>query len=390
MTPSTTGWHHRARRLADELRSTGVLTDPAWWDAFAVTPRHLFVPSFINDDHTVDPWRDNNDWWLDTVYSDQALLIQTRTHSDDRSLAQELPTSSSSAPSVMAVMLDRLDVQPGSRALEIGTGTGYNTALLCHRLGDTSVASVDIDPVLVELARARLTDAGHRPALTAGDGTAGWPDHAPYDRILVTCGVSHVPVEWIHQLVEGGRIVAPLAGPGGPLMVLDKTAPDEVSGHFDSYPAKFMPLRTAVADALPSGDTMGFLGSGMAHYGMTQLDPHEIINGSEDLKLFLLLHVPGLRIAHGAVSDAEHGSLVVHSAESLAEVGLTPSDDHSWPVQQRGAHRIWDTVEIAFRTWSALGEPGRDRLGVTALDHIDRQYIWLDHPDGTYSWPLPV
>lgn len=383
-------WRDRARRLADELHDAGVLTDPTWRDAFAAIPRHLFVPSFIDEDDGVIGPAEDEEQWLGTVYSDQALLTQTRIHIEDEISTQELPTSSSSAPSVMAVMLERLDVKPESRVLEIGTGTGYNTALLCHRLSDAAVASVDIDPELTSLARTRLRDAGYSPALAARDGSTGWADHAPYSRIVATCGVTHVPPEWVHQLAEGGRIVAPMAGPGGSLMVLDKTAPDEVTGRFDSYPAKFMPLRTTVTDPLPAGDTMSFVANGMAHYSTTQVDPHEIVRANDDLLLFLLLHLPGLRIAHGTNPDTEGGCLLVHTADTMAEVDLTPLADHCWAVQQRGTHRIWDTVEVAVRAWSALGRPCRNRFGVTALDRIDRQYVWLDDPNGRYSWPLPL
>lgn len=380
-------WQDAARRLATELRDAGVLTDQAWWDAFAATPRHVFVPSFIDGDHVVGAGSDE-DRWLEAVYSDEAMLTQTRTHTDGELLAQELPTSSSSAPSVMAVMLDRLAVQPGSSVLEIGTGTGYNAALLCHRLGEASVASIDIDPALVTLARRRLNDAGHRPAMIAKDGTTGWAQRAPYDRIIATCAVTHVPPEWIGQLAEGGRIVAPLVGPGGGLMVLDKTAPDEVSGGFDLHSVGFMPLRDQVAEALPSGETMSFAGTGLPHCGLTRLDPREIAGASEDQLLFLLLHLPGLDVAGARDQDIDSSSLVVYTGDAMAEVDLTPTTDHGWAVQQRGAYRLWDTVEHAARAWTELGQPGRSRLGITALDRVDRQYVWLDSPESSYSWPL--
>ncbi len=122
-------------------------------------------------------------WWAE-VYSDNALLTQTAS-TGAGTARQDLPTSSSSQPSVMAVMLDRLNISAaappdtatghqGCRVLEIGTGTGYNTALLAHRLGDANVVSVDIDPALVEAARARLAGLGLHPALRAGDGALGW------------------------------------------------------------------------------------------------------------------------------------------------------------------------------------------------------------------------
>lgn len=114
-------------------------------------------------------------------------------------------------------MLDRLGVRTGHRVLEIGTGTGYHAALLSHRLGDTNVYSIDIDPDLFEAVRPALDQLGYRPVLRAGDGYEGLPDGAPYAGIVATCAIDHVPPAWIRQFKRGGRIVAPLAGPGGRL-----------------------------------------------------------------------------------------------------------------------------------------------------------------------------
>ncbi|MGH3695971.1 MAG: methyltransferase domain-containing protein, partial [Pseudonocardiaceae bacterium] len=122
-----TDWEPRAAGLAAELISRGVLDDPAWGSAFTATPRHLFTPRVIADDGAVLLAGQRE--WLEAVYSDTALL----THTAPAGVAeQQLPTSSSSKPAVMAVMLDRLNTHTGHRMLEIGTGTGYNTALLCH------------------------------------------------------------------------------------------------------------------------------------------------------------------------------------------------------------------------------------------------------------------
>src|SRR5207248_8077907 len=90
--------------------------------------------------------------WLDEIYSDTVLTIR---------VVGSTVTSTSSMPSLMWAMLDALEVEPGHRVLEIGTGSGYNAALLSERLGDELVTSVDVDGELVELARARLAQAGY-------------------------------------------------------------------------------------------------------------------------------------------------------------------------------------------------------------------------------------
>ena len=95
--------------------------------------------------------------------------------------------SSSSQPSLMAKMLAELAVRDGDAVLEIGAGTGYNAALLSHRLGDGLVTTVDLDPEITESARRHLAAAGHHPTVVTGDGARGCPERAPFDRIIATC-----------------------------------------------------------------------------------------------------------------------------------------------------------------------------------------------------------
>ncbi|MGH3930423.1 MAG: methyltransferase domain-containing protein [Pseudonocardiaceae bacterium] len=95
----------------------------------------------------------------------------------------------------------------GQRALEIGTGTGYQAGLMCHRLGDRNVFSVDIDANLVALAQQRLASIGYRPTLAALDGELGFAEHQPYDHIIATCSVPAVSRSWGEQLAPDGSII---------------------------------------------------------------------------------------------------------------------------------------------------------------------------------------
>jgi protein-L-isoaspartate(D-aspartate) O-methyltransferase len=138
-----------------------------------------------------------------------------------------LPTSSSSQPSVMAVMLEQLDVRSGMRVLEIGTGTGYNAALLAVLVGDPRlVTTVDLDPVLVDLARSCLVHAVERGmTICAYNGLDGYLPHAPYDRIIATGSFLPFPWPWIEQLSLDGRLVMDLRGRiGGGLITITKSA----------------------------------------------------------------------------------------------------------------------------------------------------------------------
>ena len=134
-------------------------------------------------------------------------------------------------------------------------------------------------------------------------------------------------------------------------MVLDKTAPDEVVGRFDARRALFMPLRFSATDPLGPGETVGYHGSDMPHYGTTTLNPEGIHRASPMLQLFLQLHAPGLRFARSVDDAGEPVGLIVHNANALAEVAFTPLPDGTWPVRQRGTQRLWDTIEAGARTW---------------------------------------
>ncbi|MGH3823681.1 MAG: methyltransferase domain-containing protein [Pseudonocardiaceae bacterium] len=371
-----TDWQPLAISMTEKLVATGKLSDPAWQRAFIEIPRHLFVP----------------DYNLVEAYSPTSLITQWRTADK---LENKRPSSSLSAPSAVAAMLERLAVRDHHRVLEIGTGTGYNAGLLCYRLGAENVYSNDIDPELIERARLVLKNLGYHPTLIATDGYTGLADHAPYDGILATCAISHIPPEWIRQLAPGGRIVAPIAGNlAKPLLVLDKTAPDEVTGHFNNDTVGFMPLRRHLHSPLGPGETTSSAACGMAHYGTTTTDPDRIHRASASLTLFCQFHVPGLQLGYDtdtaeSTDPTRATRISAHTADSAATVFRQPENGR-WPVIQRGPSRIWDSIETAVALWDHLHHPDVSRFGVSALDDINRQYVWLDDPNGPYSWPMPL
>jgi protein-L-isoaspartate(D-aspartate) O-methyltransferase len=232
-----------ARRAREELVRTigarGVWEgEPRWREAFAEVPRHLFVPYYYVGvmggyerrwgEH---PDRHHRERWLRGAYEDVPLATRLR----DGELL-----SSSSQPSLMAIMLVELDVRDGDDVLEIGAGTGYNAALLAHRLGDDHVTTVDLDPEITESARRHLDAAGYHPTVVTGDGARGVPERAPYDRILATCALPSIPRAWLAQCAPGGRILTPLATG---LALLGVTGAGRAEGHFLSTPAYFVPLR---------------------------------------------------------------------------------------------------------------------------------------------------
>ena len=147
-----------------------------------------------------------------------------------------------SQPFIVALMTELLDIEPGARILEVGTGCGYQTAILCA-LGAT-VCSVEIVEPLAAAAAARLAALGHAEAtVRAGDGHAGWPERAPFDGIIVTAAAPAVPPALVAQLKPGGRLVIPV-GPAGTTQSLHRIAKraDGTSEARTVLPVAFVPL----------------------------------------------------------------------------------------------------------------------------------------------------
>ncbi|MFI6205132.1 methyltransferase domain-containing protein [Streptomyces sp. NPDC051041] len=226
--------------LVREIELSGAwAADPVWRESFAAVPRHLFVPYYyvgVLGGHE-RRWGEHPDpvareRWLRGAYADAPLATRLR----DGELV-----SSSSQPSLMATMLAELGVEDGDRVLEIGAGSGYNAALLAHRLGDDDlVTTIDLDPEITESARRHLAAAGYHPAVVTGDGTRGVPQRAPFDRIIATCALPSIPPAWLAQTRPGGRILTPLATG---LVVLEVRDAGHAEGRFLGTPAYFVPLR---------------------------------------------------------------------------------------------------------------------------------------------------
>ncbi len=191
-----TDFKMRARRLARELQSKGV-QDERVLEAIREVPRHLFVPEHLQD----------------KAYRDHALPIEC-----DQTISQ---------PFIVAKMTEYLQVGPDHSVLEIGTGSGYQTAILSRlcrfvysieRIGELARAA---------LQRMRMLGAGN-VKIQIFDGTIGWSDHAPFDRILVTAGAPTLPKPLLEQLAVGGRLVLPEGDDGAQRLRLYDREEDQV------------------------------------------------------------------------------------------------------------------------------------------------------------------
>ncbi len=195
-------------QLVTELRRRGCGLSRSVQDAFARVPRHVFVPE-------VGPA---------AAYRDEAFVIKCGPDG--------MPVSSSSQPAMMAIMLDQLGLRAGHRVLEIGTGSGYNAAVMAAVVGPRGeVVSIDIDADLVSRARSSLVAAGYRAVtVRCADGGFGDAAGAPFDRIIVTAGAWDIAPAWLDQLGPGGRLVLPLSIRGIQLSVaLERAGEDWLS-----------------------------------------------------------------------------------------------------------------------------------------------------------------
>lgn len=378
-------WTDRAATLADELIAAGKLHSPEWVAAVRAIPRHALVPAFYEQDPGNGQWltRDATDpAWAERIYSNRALFTKIGEASGSWG-SGVVGLSSTSTPGLMTRMLEALHVHDGHDVLEIGTGTGYNAALLAHRLGDTHVFSVDIDDELVDLARHRLDAIGHRPIVVAADGARGLPEHAPYDRIIATCSVPAIPRPWLEQTRVGGLLLADLklSVHAGNLVLLTREA-DRAEGRFDHDWAGFMARRTATPTADRAVRAQHEAASRTT--GLGSLRPWENL-----VAWFLAqLSVP-TEIGYGHTVDEHTGrpaDVLLTGADGSWCQASERADDGVRQVREAGPTRLWRAVENAHGLWHELGEPGWERFGLTVTR--DRQWVWLDSHDSDHTWPL--
>ena len=200
----------REAMVLDQIEARGVV-DTAVLEAMRRVPRHEFVP----------------DAWCAFAYADQPLPI-----GEDQTISQ---------PYVVALMTELLHVKPGQRVLEIGTGSGYQAAVLAE-LG-AEVYTIEIIGQLADRARATLDRLGYRKKIMVrtGDGYEGWPEAAPFDGIILTAAPPRVPQPLLDQLKPGGRLVVPEGAGEQDLVVYVKSAEGRVQREV-VLPVRFVPM----------------------------------------------------------------------------------------------------------------------------------------------------
>lgn len=198
------------RRMVDEQLKARAITDERVLAAMGKVPRHRFVPEDFQHE----------------AYSDGPLPI-----GQGQTISQ---------PYIVALMTAAVSVKPQSRCLDVGTGSGYQAAVLAELAKE--VYSIEIIPELADSADKRLQELGYRNVrVRAGDGYQGWPEYAPFDAIIVAAAPDHVPQPLVDQLAPGGKLVIPVGDWFQELLLIEKQADGTVSKR-NLAPVRFVPM----------------------------------------------------------------------------------------------------------------------------------------------------
>jgi methyltransferase of ATP-grasp peptide maturase system len=376
------------RQLAERLSEAGHLKSPEWRAAVEVVPRHKFLSSgFFRAVPGSTPTAyapvlpdETSEGWLSLCYADESLVTQVAGTIAPRDITGAIarqPSSSSTLPSLMVDMLEALDVEDRSKVLEIGTGTGYNAGLLAHRVGADNVTTVETDPDVSASARNALWGCDYHVDVVAADGRYGYPEGAPYDRVIATCSVTRVRPEWVEQTKPGGIILTTLRGGlwSSGLAKLKVADDGSAEGSFISE-ASFMRARQEEPQSnfyLPGVDEgkerSTTLGGDIAHDWAARF----VIDNTMD----------GLAFLNGVSLDGEPpGDYFLHpESESFAVV--SGGADEGFTVRQGGSVQIWSMIERAIGDWREQGSPGVTdfRIRVTS----ENQAIYLESAPSV-SW----
>ncbi len=349
VTQHSQDWHLR-HALLEAMKGKGSLRSACVEGALRSVPRHLFLPN--------KP--------LQEAYSDQAIL--TKDQGEAR--------SSCSQPSIVAIMLELLRLQGGENILEIGAGTGWNAALMSALSGSQGrVTTLEIDQDTAESARSNVAQVkAANVQVINSDGGFGWPESAPYDAIIATCGASDISPHWAEQLREGGVFVAPLWFNTTQFCGAWEKRGDKLFSRDLSW-AGFMPLRGHFATARQIEENgASFLFDEMHALEMKALSlllstaarevelPELYTNGAPANSSFLtylaLRGEPLLMLTPPGVLNAVSALSV--EPESLLVLDMEP--------RLYGSQASVERLRARWSEWEASGRPGLEQAHLTVAE----------------------
>lgn len=381
--------------MVKALVQDGVLGDAAWRRAVEAVPRHRFVPGFYlpaggRDGQGLTVWEPvtavlDHGRWLAAAYSDTTLITQFDGDEPDwtRPAVRHggAPTSSSTLPSLVVRMWADAGIAEGHTVLEIGTGTGYSTALACERLGSAAVTSVDVDPHRLETAANALYGCGYTPTLAVADGLYGYWPEAKFDRIVAACSFRAVPPALLAQVRPGGKILLTLAGwlYGYARVLLTVAGDGTAEGRLLGGTVSFMSARTHAAPAF--GNPAHWAAGPPDRPRSARHSPERIGAATEEA-----FHLRFL--AQCAVPDAQMTTVgeVVHLVDVVtgSAATLTP-DDGAWLVREGGPVKLWERVERVVDAYDMAGRPEPETF--TLYVHDGGQHVRHPRMPGL---PLPL
>lgn len=366
---------HLRERMVNDLAVDGELA-LAWRDAMLAVPRHVFIPDTIwrYQGNDLVPFRrsDNPGRWLKLAYGSGYVITQV----DDGTptgpgMTGRQVTSSAPQPGIIALMLAALDAQPGMTVCEIGTGTGYNAALLAAWLGAANITTIEVDDQVADQARRALATTGYPVLVVTGDGAQGYPPRAPYDRIIATVAAPRVPYPWIAQTRPGGRVLTPWATRYRSAGLLSLTVSDDgtATGALVNNTVSFMWLREQ--RIAPVRDVRQHVNSKTsAVVSHTDLHPYAVF-GDDDASFAIAQRVAMCEVIYSPATD-DSGQYTVWfidpASRSWASIDYQPGAD-TFPVRQMGPRQLWDEVRDAHQWWVDVGSPTVDQWTFTVTPY---------------------
>ncbi|MFD7861357.1 protein-L-isoaspartate O-methyltransferase [Streptomyces sp. NPDC059783] len=378
--------------MVTRLESSGALRPGPVREALLALPRQILMPqAYVRrsaPDETPPRWDlldfsrpADQEELLGLLHSGDSISIQ---HDGEPILGRRpgprcggVITAMSSTMSLTADLLQQLDLRPGQRVLDVGTGAGVTAAAACFVCGDAGVVTLDIDPHVTAAARERLSALGYRPATVTGDGTNGWAAAGPFDRIFVSFAVRQLPQALVVQLAPGGRALMTLgtSSPSWPgLAVIERRRDGSVEGR----------LR-----AVEFGHRAG---AGFDRLFLSAAFREEITTANGWTQRSMLAPPPDtargmwLALDHlypGMVRHFGAKELTVGAPGCLSWMRVRAVGYRRWDVTTSGPRDIWAEIQDVAGRWRAAGEPDTFRIHFDA-DGGQR----ATSPNGAVTWQL--
>ena len=374
-------WQSHQQELADLLVATRAIVSPHIEAAFRTVPRHIFVPHVE----------------LVEAYANRVVPLKYSDTGDAHSTLSQ--------PTMIAIMLDQLALEPGQRVLEIGAGSGYNAALMAHIVGEKGqVVTLELDQDLADAAQQHLADSGFEDVrVVCGDGAAGYALLAPYDCIILTASAADIAPAWIDQLTDDGRLVLPLELAGG---LQQSTAFQWIGDHLQSistHYCRFVPLRGQLVAAIPAWQLVApglyidnsaidpaqiydwLAGDSLRWTTGVAITPREYVEYGLDL--WMNLHLPNWSTLVGEADQVDHTLMpfflsysrqprslttyLLPTSNGLAVLERQPAKVAEMPteIMVRSYGDVEDAVEQVIRVirgWDARGRRPPDAMQIRA------------------------